>query len=599
MKNISKLLLAFLAVTMFFTACKKIDNLTKEEALPVYALGVSPVLNSSVPTVAPALLDSNNAILKFNWSNPKYSNDSNTTKYLLEIDSTGKGFANKSTNTVIGLTNKSLTGRELNAIALGLGFKLNQSQAIDARVISSYNNNNERYTSNIVKVMVTPFADPSKLTTQNTTVTCALATAAQASNNFFWDGAFKGYTGITSYSIQYDSAGKNFVVPFEIAGGASVFTLGLSQQQMNETALASGIPGGNTGRVEYRVKAVTASGATVYSNVVTVLINSYFPIIRMYLPGGYQAATGNGNDWDPPTAPELIRDQRAGVNNALYYIYIYLPAGANFKITEGRTWTTAYGSTGATTASTSGGNFSVGAAGYYRISLNRTAGTFDIRAGRMGFVGGATPTGWNPPSVFPANTMANAGTNLFIGLTTFTSGGWKLIDSDAWDNGSQAANETRSFGGANTTSGSLVTNGPNFPDFATAGRNRVIWDGRDVNNPTYSMSPGTEMRIVGDGINGVAAWTPGVSPTMNYTGNGIWTKSLALIANKDIKFLGGNDWPNAANGFIDYEDNSGGSQAVGTARKIQWEGGPNFRTPAVSGTYTITLNENNQTVTIN
>ena len=81
---------------------------------------------------------------------------------------------------------------------------------------------------------------------------------------------------------------------------------------------------------------------------------------------------------------------------------------------------------------------------------------------------------------------------------------------------------------------------------------------------------------------------------MTYAGNGVWTITLALLANKEIKFLAGNDW-----GAFDYEDNSGQSQALGTPRPINWDGGPNFRTPATAGTYTITLNENLQTVTIN
>jgi hypothetical protein len=69
--------------------------------------------------------------------------------------------------------------------------------------------------------------------------------------------------------------------------------------------------------------------------------------------------------------------------------------------------------------------------------------------------------------------------------------------------------------------------------------------------------------------------------------------TLALKADKDIKFLSGNDW-----GAFDYEDASGGSKAVGTPRKIKWEGGDNFKTPAAAGTYTITLDEPHQTVTI-
>ena len=110
------------------------------------------------------------------------------------------------------------------------------------------------------------------------------------------------------------------------------------------------------------------------------------------------------------------------------------------------------------------------------------------------------------------------------------------------------------------------------------------------------MSDATEMRLVGDGINqaGVNDWDPPTSPQMTYSGNGVWTITIALKADKDIKFLAGNAW-----GALDYEDNSGQSQATGTPKKIKWEGGNNFKTPTVAGTYTITLDENNQTMTIN
>jgi starch-binding outer membrane protein SusE/F len=442
--------------------------------------------------------------------------------------------------------------------------------------------------------LATPFADPAQLRTANTTVTGTLVNAAAPSNTFDWQSAFKGYSGAVTYTLQYDSAGKNFVVPIEIAVGTSILTKGLTQGEMNETALASGITAGATGKVEYRIKSVTAGGATAFSNVVTVIINTYIPITRVYLPGGYQSSTGNGNNWDPPTAPELIRDQRASVNNKMYYTYIFLPANAEFKITIGRTWDVNYGGSGGN-LSGSGPNLSVATAGYYRISVNIATLKYDIRIGRMGFVGGSTPTGWTPPNVFPTNAMANAGKNLFIGVSTFTNGGgWKLIDNDQWDSGSQLVDETRSYGSTGGDGSTLAVNGSNFNDFATPGRYRVIWDGRDVNNVKYNFSPATEMRVVGNGMTGVPDWNPGASPQMTYAGNGVWTRTLVLDANEEIKFLAGNDW-----GAFDYEDNSGQSQATGVAKKIQWENGPNFRTPTTAGTYTITLNENTQTVTIN
>lgn len=595
MKYFSKLLMAMIATIAIFSACDKLDP---NEGIPVYQLGSSPVLSSSTATVALTLADTSRSVVGFTWTNPKYSNDSATTKYILEIDTTGKNFAKENTKIVIGSLSRSLTGRELNAVLLNLGFKLNTAQTIDVRLISSYNNNNERYMSNVLKISVTPFADPSVLTSDKSSVTGTLATASTPSNNFNWTPSFIAYPDAVTYTLQYDSATKNFVAPIEIALG-NALTKAMTQGDMNLTALNSGVKGGNTGKVEYRIKAVTALGAIAYSNVVNVTIQSYQPIVRMYLPGSYQTATGNGTDWTPGDAPELIRDQRNGVFNDLYWIYIYLPAGAQFKVSEGRAWDIAYGTggTAGTITSNNGGNFSVATAGYYRISVNRTTLKYDIKAGRMGFVGGATGAGWTPPNVFPTYAMAPAATNLFIGVNTFTSGGWKLIDNDAWDAGTKAVDETRGYSTTGGDGSTLETNGPNnFNDFTPAGRYRLIWDGRDRDNVKYNVSPATEMRVVGDGINqaGVGDWDPPSSPQMTYSGNGIWTITITLKANKDIKFVAGNAW-----GAFDYEDNSNQSQATGVDKKIQWEGGNNFKTPAVAGTYTITLNENAQTMQIN
>lgn len=594
MKNILKIVVAVFALTALFAACSKIDNLHKTDPLPVFQSGVSPVLTSSVNTVAATLADSSNTIITFNWTDPKYANDASTTKYVLEIDTTGGNFSNPASKITTAVLTTGFTGRELNAILLGYGFPVGTAKSVDVRVISSYANNNERYVSNIVKVTTTVFADPSTLSASATSVSLSLANAASNAIDFSWNRAFTGYTGVISYSLQYDSAGKGFASPLEFSlSSAAALSRSVLQGDLNTAAINSGIPGGTSGKLEFRVKAVTALGAVVYSNVYLLSVDTYFPIRRFYMPGGYQAATGNGNDWDPPTAPEFIRDQRAGLLNNMYYIYIFIPGGQEFKITQGRSWGINYGGTGGNLVA-GGANFSVPTSGYYRISFNASTMKYDIREGRMGFVGGATGAGWNPPNVFPSYALGGAATNLFVGLTDLTTDGWKLIDNDQWNNGSNAVDETRSYGSTGASGSSLETNGANFPNITTAGRYRVIWDGRDRDNVKYEMSAGTEMRVVGDGMQGVNAWDPGTSPQMTYLGNGKWQASLTLIAGKDIKFLAGNAW-----GAFDYEDNSGGTTATGVARSIKWEGGDNFKTPAVTGTYTITLDENAQTVTIN
>ncbi len=398
MKHINKLLFLSAVTTLLFTACRRVDD------LPHYNNGTAVTLTASKTAVIATAADSLTNVISFAWTSPKYATDSSKYKFILEIDSTTRNFSKEVTKIVIGSLGTSLTGRDLNAILLNYGFTVGTAYNMDIRVTSSYSNNNERYVSNIVKVAITPFNDPSSLATAQSSVTLALATASRASNTFSWSKSFNGYTGSVNYVLQYDSATKNFVAPIEIPIGANVYSKAMTEGDMNQTALSSGIPGGNSGKVEYRIKATTAFGAVSYSNVVTVTIQSYLPILRFYLPGSYQAATGNGVDWDPPTAPELVRDLRAPVFNDLYYTYIYLPAGAQFKVTQGRDWAINYGGAGGN-MSLNGANFTVATAGVYRVSINRTTLKYDIRPGRMGFVGDATGAGWNPPNVFPTYGM--------------------------------------------------------------------------------------------------------------------------------------------------------------------------------------------------
>ena len=584
MKFINKFLLLTLLVTMVIAGCRKVGD------LPFYDKGTPVTLVANKTDVTPTVADSSSEVVRFSWSDPKYALDSNKQKFILEIDSTGRNFAKKVTKEVIGAKSVGLDGRELNNILLNYGFRLGSPYRLDVRVVSSYENNNERYVSNVVNISVTPFTDSSRLTSSATTVTSTLATASSNAVTFSWSRSFTGFTGAVTYSIQYDSAGKNFTSPKEIAVGASIFNRSLNQGEVNGNALDEGIAGGTTGRLEYRVKATTALGAIAFSNRVSITVNTYVPLLRFYMPGGYQSGTGNGNDWDPPTAPEFIRDLRPGVLNKLYYMYIFLPANAEFKITQGRAWAINFGGSGGNLSS-SGANLSVATAGVYRVSIDASTMKYDIREGRMAVVGDIN--GWSPSTAVTTHSLGYAGRNLFVGVFNFPTGGWKMIDNNDWNNGSNTVPEARSYGAAGGSGSTMEINAGNFPNITTAGRNRVIWDGRDPNNIKYETSPATEMRIVGDGLNmtGVNDWDPGSSPAMNFSGNGIWTRIVTLKANKDFKFVAGNAW-----GAFDYEDAGAGTGAG--SRRIKWENGDNFKTPATAGTYTITLNERTQTMTI-
>jgi hypothetical protein len=157
MRSIINFILLTASVTVFFAACDK------AETLPFYTNGKAPVLTSSANTLAPLATDSNKIVLTFNWTFPDYATAPSNVKYTIEIDSIGKNFSKPDTKIVIGSLNGSFTAKELNNMLLARGYAFNVPVDLDVRVISSYANNNERISSNVVKIRLTPYKVPPKV----------------------------------------------------------------------------------------------------------------------------------------------------------------------------------------------------------------------------------------------------------------------------------------------------------------------------------------------------------------------------------------------------------------------------------------------------
>jgi hypothetical protein len=147
----------FMVAVTGFTACDKIED------LPFYGPGIDPAMNASATNIAPVPADSLKDVLTLDWSDPKYATDSNTVRFLVQIDSAGRNFAKASIREVIGKRTTTFTARDLNNIMLGFGFEFNKAYDLDVRVVSSYANNNERRNSNIVKIKATPYKIPPKV----------------------------------------------------------------------------------------------------------------------------------------------------------------------------------------------------------------------------------------------------------------------------------------------------------------------------------------------------------------------------------------------------------------------------------------------------
>ena len=154
--NISKFLLVGLVMLAGVWACQKQSN-------PYYANGTTPALSSSTTTIAAKPADSLSNVLVLNWTNPNYATSAAAEKYTIQFDSAGRNFSKAANIVVSGVLTDTFTAKQINDVALAFGFAYNVAYNMDVRVISSYSNNNEQLTSNMITIRVTPYVIPPKV----------------------------------------------------------------------------------------------------------------------------------------------------------------------------------------------------------------------------------------------------------------------------------------------------------------------------------------------------------------------------------------------------------------------------------------------------
>lgn len=157
MKKILASLTMVAALAFAFVSCDKVDD------LPVYQAGKAVQLSASAAVVAPAASDSDNVVLRLEWTNPEYAQDSSLYKYVIEVDSAGRDFSRAARKEVVGVRSASFIAKEMNTILLGFGFNFNVEYGVQVRVVSSYGNNNERYVSNVINLRATPYRIPPRI----------------------------------------------------------------------------------------------------------------------------------------------------------------------------------------------------------------------------------------------------------------------------------------------------------------------------------------------------------------------------------------------------------------------------------------------------
>lgn len=424
MKNIVKLIILIAVSSLVFTACNK------EGDLPLYIAGNGTVVTASAPSVTAVVADSSKSVLTLNWTWPNYATDSVNQKFIVQIDSAGHNFAKPVSKTLKGVSSTSFTAKELNNIVFGFG-DINKPYTLQMRVVSSYGNNNEQYTSSPVNVVVTPYIIPVTLTlTPAGPLTLVVGNATQTAVVFRWNATQYGSTPL-NYAVQIDKAGGTWTTPTVLKFGTAL-TGSITVNDLNNAAINAGIAPAATGDLSIRVIAYQGDNFAnpLYSNVATLKVTTYLSIITWYVPGNYVGASYPGStlkDWDPVNSPIVKSTSKAPTK---LEGYVNMTNATNeWKFASKPNWDGPNYGAGATagTLDAAGGNFN-SPQGYYKLSVDASAMTYTAVATVWGVIGAATPGGWDNQT----NMTYNPNLKIFTIGMSMPLGEFKFRGTPTW-----------------------------------------------------------------------------------------------------------------------------------------------------------------------
>lgn len=273
----------------------------------------------------------------------------------------------------------------------------------------------------------------------------------QADQSLFtmeWSEPDYGFEAAVTYTVQMSKTGDNFADPISMGttnGTSMEFTVG----EMNNSLLANGFTAGQQNSLQFRVMAsVSDSTTNQISDPVSLSITPYEVVInypKIYVPGGFQSASGYGSDWTPADAPPLYSVE----SNDKYEGYVYMAGTGNeFKFTNDRSWDLNWGDTGADgTLDENGDNIVRDESGYYKINVDLNEGTYETLNTTWGLIGSATANGWDSDM----DMTYDQENKVWTITTDLSAGEIKFRANNAWDldYGDDGADGTLDKGGEN------------------------------------------------------------------------------------------------------------------------------------------------------
>jgi len=283
--------------------------------------------------------------------------------------------------------------------------------------------------------------------------------ASNQAERFTWASADFGGSVEVTYVVEIDKKGNTFKTPKELGTVKSQNQTSVSVEKMNTAVLSLGAKPFTAGDFEVRVKSSVGTEIQ-YSNMTGIVVTPYTTETpRLWVPGGYQNASGYGADWAHASAPTLLAE---GYGKTAFEGYVYFATaqdgtkdGQGFKLSAQASWDgTNYG-VGATagTISATGGNLSI-TPGYYRIKADTDPAklTYAALKTTWGIIGNATPGGWDADTPMVYNPATKKWTvTAVLTAQSAPDNGLKFRANGNWDlnYGDTGANGTLEEGGTN------------------------------------------------------------------------------------------------------------------------------------------------------
>ena len=145
----------------------------------------------------------------------------------------------------------------------------------------------------------------------------------------------------------------------------------------------------------------------------------------LFVPGGYQGASGYGDDWTPADAPE-IGSPSAGE----YSGFVYFAEGGMFKFTADQTWDTNWGGVDGTLEE-DGNDIEIVDSGYYRLQVDLDELTYATTSTVWSVIGDAA-NGWDDGDDVEMNFDAEDKT-WSVTLDLSDEGAFKFRANEDWD----------------------------------------------------------------------------------------------------------------------------------------------------------------------